>query len=377
MNHFIPVNTPLLSGNEKKYLSECIETSWISSEGPFVRAFEQKFAANIGRKHAIAVANGTAAVDVAVKALGIGAGDEVILPTFTIISCIHEIYRSGATPVFVDCLADTWNMDVTSVEGKITPRTKAIMVVHLYGLPVDMDPILALAKKYGLKIIEDAAQAHGLMYKGKQCGTFGDVSTFSFYPNKHITTGEGGMVVTNDDELAARSESLRNLCFQPEKRFVHEELGWNYRMSNIQAALGVAQLEVFDAHIERKHEIGEKYQKHFCGLPGFQLPVSTTDYALNVYWIFGMIVEEHQPFDANDVIELLRKKGIGTRPFFYPLHQQPVFLKEGLFRHCSYPVAERISRKGFYIPSGLGISNEDIDYVAKSVWDVARTLIKG
>jgi perosamine synthetase len=238
----IPVNEPLLDGNEEKYLIECIRSGWISSEGPFVQEFENRFAATVGRKHGIAVCNGSAALDASVAALGIGPGDEVIMPAFTIISCAAAIIRQGATPVLVDADPITWNMDVNQIETRITSKTRAIMVVHIYGLPTDMAPILLLADKHGLKIIEDAAEAHGQNYQNRPCGSFGDVSTFSFYPNKHVTTGEGGMILTDSEQLAERCRSLRNLCFQPGKRFVHEELGWNFRMSNLQAALGVAQL---------------------------------------------------------------------------------------------------------------------------------------
>src|SRR5438105_13507940 len=258
--NFIPVNEPLLDGNEKKYLAECIDTRWISSEGPFVQRLEEGMAQHVGRKYGIAVCNGSAALDVAVTALGLGPGDEVILPTFTIISCAAAIVRAGATPVVVDCDPLTWNMDIEQVAQKITPRTRAIMVVHIYGLPVDMDPILELAEKHGLKIIEGAAELIGQTYRSqwsvvsgqwsvRPCGSFGDISTFSFYPNKHVTTGEGGMIVTDDSELAERCRSLRNLCFQAKRRFVHEELGWNLRFTNLQAALGLAQLETLDAHV--------------------------------------------------------------------------------------------------------------------------------
>src|SRR5210317_386213 len=229
MHDFIPVNEPLLGGNEKKYLNECIDTGWISSEGPFVKEFEKKFAAQVHRKYGIAVCNGSVALDVAVAALGIGPGDEVILPTFTIISCASAIVRAGATPVVVDADPLTWNMKVDEIEEKITASTRAIMVVHIYGLPTDMDPVLAIANKYGLAVIEDAAEAIGQTYRGRECGSFGTISTFSFYPNKHVTTGEGGMVLTDDDALAERCRSLRNLCFEANRRFVHEEIGWNYR----------------------------------------------------------------------------------------------------------------------------------------------------
>jgi perosamine synthetase len=221
----IPVFSTVLDGNELRYVTDCIQSGWISSEGPYVERFEQEFAALHGRKHAITVCNGTAALEVAVEALRLGVGDEVIMPTFTIISCASAVTRTGATPVLVDCYPTTWNMDVSRIEERITPRTRAIMAPHIYGLPVDMDPLLALAKKHKLFVIEDAAEAIGLKYKGRLCGSFGDIGAFSFYANKHITTGEGGMLVTDDDALAERCRSLRNLCFQPARRFVHEEIG--------------------------------------------------------------------------------------------------------------------------------------------------------
>ena len=367
MSNFIPVNEPLLDGNEKKYLLECIETGWISSEGPFVKEFEEKFAARVGRKHAIAVTNGTAAIDAAVEALGIGPGDEVILPTFTIISCILQIVRSGATPVLVDSDLHTWNMVVTQIESKITPRTKAIMVVHIYGLPVDMDPVLDIARRYGLKIIEDAAEMHGQTYRGKPCGSFGDISTFSFYPNKHITTGEGGMIVTDDDELAETCRSLRNLCFQPQKRFVHERLGWNLRMTNLQAALGLAQLERLDEFAAKKRSMGLKYTEYFSYIPGIQLPVTRLKYAENIYWVYGIVLSKEIGLNAEEAMLYLLKNGIGTRPFFYPMHQQPVLQRIGLFKGESYPVAEYISQQGFYIPSGMALTEQQIASTVKIV----------
>lgn len=370
MNNFVPVNEPLLDGNEKKYLLECIETGWISSEGPFIKDFEQKFAARVNRKHAIAVCNGTAAIDAVVDALDLGPGDEVILPAFTIISCIAQIVRAGATPVLVDCDPLTWNMDVAQIEGKITAKTKAIMVVHIYGLPVDMDPVLSLAKRYGLKVIEDAAEMHGQTYKDKPCGSFGDVSTFSFYPNKHITTGEGGMIVTDDDSIAETCRSLRNLCFQPQKRFVHERLGWNLRMTNLQAGLGLAQLERLDDFVVRKRAMGAYYTELLQGSANLQLPLPRTDYANNIYWVFGMIIDESLGMDADEAMKRLAAKGIGTRPFFYPMHQQPVFQKMGLFKGEKYPVAERIAKQGFYIPSGLAVTQEQQKRSALAVKEV-------
>ncbi len=364
----IPVNEPLLDGNEKKYLIECIDTGWISSEGPFIKSFEEKFAATVGRKHGIAVCNGTAAIDAAIDALDIGPGDEVIMPAFTIISCINQIIRAGAKPVLVDSDPGSWNMDVMQIEACISFRTKAIMVVHTYGLPVDMDAVLDIANRHGLKVIEDAAEAHGLTYKGKPCGSFGDISTFSFYPNKHVTTGEGGMIVTNDDALADTCRSLRNLCFQPQKRFVHERLGWNLRMTNLQAALGLAQLERLDEFVARKRRMGARYTELLRGLPGVQLPQPSTSGAENVYWVYGLVLDKDASLDAEKAMALLSAEGIGSRPFFCPMHQQPVLKRMGLFENENYPVSEHMYKKGFYIPSGMALSEEQIETVASVLW---------
>lgn len=364
---FIPVNEPLLDGNERKYLNQCIDTGWISSEGPFVKEFEEKFAARVGRRHGIAVANGTAALDAAVEAVGIGQGDEVILPTFTIISCITQIVRAGARPVLVDTDPVTWNMDVGQIESRITPRTKAIMVVHTYGLPVDMDPVLDLVRRYKLKVIEDAAEAHGQTYRGRPCGSFGDVSTFSFYPNKHVTTGEGGMILTDDDDLAETCRGLRNLCFQSQQRFIHERLGWNLRMTNLQAAIGLAQLERLDEFVARKRRMGQRYTELLAAIPGVQLPQPTTDYADNIYWVFGLVLDETRGIDAKGVMKALAGKGVGTRPFFWPMHEQPVLKRGGFFQGENYPVASRIARHGFYVPSGLALTEEQIERTAAAV----------
>jgi perosamine synthetase len=364
---YIPVNEPLLNGNEKKYLIECIDSGWISSEGPFVKQFEEQFAARVGRKYGIAVSNGSDALDASVVAMGLGAGDEVILPTFTIISCAAAVFRTGASFVLVDCDPLTWNMDINQIEAKITTKTKAIMVVHIYGLPVNMDPVLDLANKYDLQIIEDAAEMHGQTYKGRPCGSFGDISTFSFYSNKHITTGEGGMILTDDRQLAERCRLLRNLCFQPERRFVHKKLGWNMRMSNLQAALGVAQLEQLDKFVARKRSIGQLYETLLSDVDCLQRPVPRTEYADNIYWVYGMVLKEKAPFDAKEVIERLAKHKIGARPFFWPMHKQPVFRKMGLCEDVSCPIAEKIARRGFYIPSGLALTDDQIERTANTL----------
>ena len=365
----IPVNEPLLNGNEKKYLIECIDTGWISSEGPFIKKFEEEFSHINNRTYGVAVCNGTAALEIAVEALGIGKGDEVIMPAFTIISCASAIIKSGAKPVLVDIDVQTWNMDVTQIEKKITKKTKAIMVVHTYGLPVDMNLVIKLAKKYKLKIIEDAAEAHGQTYNGKPCGSFGDISVFSFYPNKLITTGEGGMVLTDNKKLADRCKSLRNLCFIPEKRFVHEELGWNMRMTNLQAALGLAQLERWDEFIARKQKMGMLYTQLLKKIKGITLPVEKTSYAENIYWVYG-VISENKKLSAEKITKCLAEKQIGTRPFFYPMHLQPVFKKMGLFKNEKYPNSEKLYKQGFYLPSGLAITEEQIKKVVTTLHEV-------
>lgn len=368
----IPVNEPLLDGNEKQYLIDCIDSGWISSEGPFVKEFEERFAALVGRRHGIAVCNGTAALEAAVAALGIGPGDEVIMPSFTIISCAAAVVRAGATPVVVDSDPFTWNMDVDLIEKRITPATRAIMAVHIYGLPVNMEPLLALATRHGLKVIEDAAEAHGLTCGGRPCGSFGDLSTFSFYPNKHVTTGEGGIIVTDDVLLAERCRSLRNLCFQNKKRFVHEELGFNFRMTNLQAALGLAQLERLDRFVEIKQRMGRRYTALLERVKGVQLPLQATEYAVNIYWVYGVVLNEDIPFDADEAMRRLGERKIGTRPFFWPMHEQPVFRRMGLFAGESYPVAERLARRGFYLPSGLALTDAQMEEVAVALAEILQ-----
>jgi len=374
----IPVNTPKFWGNEKDMVADCIETGWISSEGPAVAKFEQAMATRCGRGFGIACANGTAALDIAVKALGLGEGDEVIMPTFCIISCITQIVRGGSVPVLVDS-DSTFNMDVSQVEAAITPRTKAILCVHTYHFPVDMEPVLRLARDRGLRVIEDAAEMIGQTCMGKPCGSLGDISTMSFYPNKHVTTGEGGMVLVDSPELADKCRLLRNLCFDPRKRrFVHEDLGWNYRMTNLQAALGLAQLEHLDEAVVRKREVGRLYNELLRGCPGLVLPPDTSaNGETNIYWVYGVEVMPDVPVDAEEVMKWLAAEKVGTRPFFWPMHEQPVFQRKGLFKDGSFPVAERIARRGFYIPSGLALSDDDCREVAQRVRRVMESLCGG
>jgi perosamine synthetase len=364
---FVPVNEPLLEGNELAYLTECVKSGWISSEGPFVARLEKEFAAYVDRAHGIAVVNGSAALELAVAALQLEPGSEVIMPTFTIISCAAAILRAGLRPVLVDCDPQTWNMTADAIEAKITPKTRAIMVVHIYGLPADMDPILALCDKHGLQLIEDAAEMHGQTYKGRKCGSFGVISTFSFYPNKLVTTGEGGMVLTDDPVLAERCRLLRNLAFRPERRFVHEELGWNYRLTNLQAAVGVAQLERLETFLSIKRAIGRRYADAFRDLRGITTGIERTDYAESIYWVYGLVLGDEILFDAAEAMKRLGEKGVGCRPFFWCMHEQPVFQRMGLFTGDSHPNAERLARRGFYIPSGMTLTKEQQTFVIERV----------
>lgn len=372
--NFIPVNEPLLNGNEKKYLCECIDTGWISSEGPFVKEFEQKMSAGVNRRYGIAVSNGTAALEVAIQALGVKEGDEVIMPAFTIISCAMAVTKVGAVPVLVDSDLQTWNMNTEEIEAKITPRTKAIMIVHIYGLPVEVDRVLALAEKYNLKVIEDAAEMHGQTYNGRPCGSFGDISTFSFYPNKHITTGEGGMVMTDDEELAERCRMIRNLCFRKDVRYVHDEISDNYRFTNLQAAVGLAQLERLDEFVGKKRRMGSYYTEKLREIDGLILPLEKTDYADNIYWVYGIVLDKNINVDNKVMQKLLAEEGISSRTFFWCMHEQPVYQKQGLFANETYPNAEYLARKGFYIPSGLALTEEQMEQVVKGVKNVMRKI---
>ncbi len=371
---FIPVNETLLNGNEKKYLCECIDTGWISLEGPFVKEFEQKMSAGVNRKYGIAVSNGTAALEVAIQALGVKEGDEVIMPAFTIISCAMAVTKVGAVPVLVDSDLQTWNMNTEEIEAKITPRTKAIMIVHIYGLPVEVDRVLALAEKYNLKVIEDAAEMHGQTYNGRPCGSFGDISTFSFYPNKHITTGEGGMVMTDDEELAERCRMIRNLCFRKDVRYVHDEISDNYRFTNLQAAVGLAQLERLDEFVGKKRRMGSYYTEKLREIDGLILPLEKTDYADNIYWVYGIVLDKNINVDNKVMQKLLAEEGIGSRTFFWCMHEQPVYKKQGLFVNETYPNAEYLARKGFYIPSGLALTEEQMEQVVEGVKNVMRKI---
>lgn len=368
----IPVCEPLIGEREIELVLDCLRTGWVSSAGPYLERFETEWAAYCGMAHGIAVSNGTTALDIAVRLLNLQPGDEVIMPTFTIISCAQAVITNGGRPVLVDSDPRNWQMEVAQLAAKITARTKAIMVVHLYGHPADMDPILSLARKHKLVVIEDAAETHGAEYKGRRCGGLGDISTFSFYANKLITTGEGGMVLTQRADLADRARSLRNLCFEQERRFLHRELGHNYRLTNLQAALGVAQLERLEEIIAQKRQIAKMYTERLQGLANLQLPFEE-EWAKNVYWVYGLVVAEETGLHALDLANRLAERDIQTRPFFLGMHEQPVFQQMGLFEDESYPVAERLARQGLYLPNGLTLKEQDIDYICETVRDCLGT----
>jgi perosamine synthetase len=373
MPDFVPVNEPLLGERETEYVLECLRTGWISSAGRFIERFEEEWAAYCGRRFGVAVSNGTVALEMAVAALDLQPGDEVILPTFTIISCAQAVTRFGGVPVLVDSDPRTWCMDGSQVEARITPRTRAIMPVHIYGHPVEMDPLLALAEQHGLAIIEDAAEAHGAEYlsrgRWRRCGSFGEMSTFSFYANKIITTGEGGMVLADSPELAERMRGYRNLHFRPERRFYHTELGNNFRLTNLQAAIGVAQIERVEAFLAHKRWMGQQYTERLREVPGLQLPVQEP-WARHVYWMYGVVVDERTGMDGAALARRLAERGVQTRPFFLGMHEQPVFHGMGLFRGEHYPVAERIARQGLYLPSGMTLTEPQLEQVCEAVRQV-------
>jgi perosamine synthetase len=362
----IPVNTPRLSSADRQAVLEALDSGWISSEGPQVAEFEALFATAFQRKLGTAVSSGTAGLDIAVRALGLGPGDEVLVPSMTIISCASAIVASGATPVPVECDPRDWNAHLGHFQARYTERTRAVMLVHLYGLCADLDPILSWCREKGLAVIEDASQAQGLLYRDRPCGAFGDVSVLSLYANKVITTGEGGMILCDDPALAGKCRRLRNLYFDPARRFWHEELGWNYRMTALQAALGIPQVRRLAELVRRKRALGKAYHDAFQGLRHLHVAPPTTPYCANVYWVFGLVVADDAPFSREDLIEALAKDGIGTRTFFYGLNQQPALLR-GHVEPLSLPVTESLARRGLYLPSGLGLADEDQRRVIQAV----------
>jgi perosamine synthetase len=375
----IPVNEPLLGREELNKVASCIKDNWVSSQGEYLKEFEDRFAAYCGVQYGISTTSGTTALHLALASLGVGPGDEVLMPTFTMAATAFAVSYCGAKPVFVDSEPETFNIDINRVtcylakqekQGKI--KVKVILPVHIYGHPVNMRPLLETAKRYSIAVIEDAAEAHGAEYRGKRCGSFGDLACFSFYANKIITTGEGGMVVTDDPLLADRARRLKDLAHAVDQRFLHTDIGFNYRMTNMQAALGVAQLNKINSHIEKKRWMAKEYAKGLQDLPGLRLPLEQA-WAKSVFWMYAVLVEDGFGLNRDEVRERLRHRGIDTRSFFIPMHLQPVFqAKNKNARYFGpFPVAEKISEQGFYLPSGLKITKEQIRHICRAIKDLS------
>lgn len=364
----IPVNQPVISKSARKYINEALKSGWISSRGPFIERFENEFARFTGTEYAVTTTSGTTALHLALAALGIGPGDEVIIPDLTIISCALTVIYTGATPVLVDVDSETGNIDPQKIEEKITSKTKAIMAVHLYGQPAEMDKILAIAKKHKLLVVEDAAEAHGAEYKlngkWKKAGSMGDIGCFSFYGNKIITTGEGGMVVTNSKRIYQKAKLLKDSAHNPKKRFKHDLIGFNFRMTNLQAALGLAQLEEVEKYIAKKIWMAKEYEKNLKNVSFLELPKQMPG-SRSVYWMYAVKVKKGYRLKRDKLRKKLFENGIDTRDFFYPLHKQPVLNKLGLLKGVSYPVSLDLSNRGFYLPSGLAITRAQIQNIAR------------
>ncbi|MBI2559336.1 DegT/DnrJ/EryC1/StrS family aminotransferase [Candidatus Woesearchaeota archaeon] len=373
----IPVCEPTLKGNELKYVTECVKSGWISSSGRFIKKFEDGFSEYCGTKYGVSCSSGTAALHLAIEAMGISKGDEVIIPTFTMIGACNAVIYSGARPVLVDSELETWNMDTNKIEEKITKKTKAIMVMHTYGHPVFMDKVKDLSGKYSIPIIEDAAEAHGAEYKGRKAGSLGDIACFSFYANKVLTSGEGGMAVTDNEKWANDASSLRNHYFG-EHRFLHEKVGYNYRLTNLQAAVGLAQLERIDYYVNCRRNNAKSYNKLLSDVKGIITPPEAK-WAKNVYWMYGLLVEKEFGISMPELREELSKKGIDTRTFFIGMHRQPAYKgKDERFPDISgsYPIADELERKGFYLPSSSHLKKEEITQIAKAIKTIQEEKMK-
>jgi perosamine synthetase len=370
----IPVCKPWLIGNEKKYVNDAIDTNWISSAGKYIEQFEESFSKFCGVDYGVSCTSGLGALHLACAALGLKKGDEVIAPTFTMAASTNAIIFTGAKPVLVDCDKDTYCIDVKKIEEKINEKTKAIMPVHIYGHPCDMDEIIFLAQKYNLSIIEDAAEAHGAKYKGEMCGAMSHVGCFSFYANKILTTGEGGMCVTNNKSLADEMKKLRNHAFDI-PRFTHNEVGFNYRLTNVQAAIGCAQVENAETLVEARRNIGLRYNSLLKNVSGIILPFEKQGMK-NVYWMYGVVLDESIKSSRDEIKEKLKEKGIETRSFFIPMHKQPAYFNKTVENapDCSgnYPVAERIGERGFYLPSSSNLGQDDAEYICNSLEKILK-----
>jgi perosamine synthetase len=370
----IPVCEPFLNGNELEYVKEAVSSTWISSGGKYIKEFEQKFPEYIGVNHGTLTTSGTTALHLALKAIGAGRDDEVIIPAFTMIACAFSVCHCGAKPVFVDCDRETWNINPDLIEEKITSKTKAIMPVHIYGHPCDMDPILKIAQKHNLLVIEDAAEAMGSVYKGRKCGSLGDIACFSFFANKMITCGEGGIVVTSNKTFYDNCRYFKNLCFPLDKPrvFLHEDIGFNYRLTNVHAAILLAQLENADAYIRLRREHAKLYNERLKDIKGITLPCEK-EWAFNSYWMYSILIEDQFGLNRDQLGQALKDEGIDTRPFFIGMHKQKSLEKYGCDCSGNYPVTDEISQKGLYLPSGSGLKEEQIDYICDTIRKISLT----
>ena len=368
----IPVCVPLLGEKELEYVVDCVKTSWISSKGKYVEEFERKFANYCNCRYGVTTTSGTTAIHLALASIGLKKGDEVIVPAFTMIGSVFPIIYCGARPVLVDAEYETWNIDVNQIEDKITDRTKAIMPVHIYGHPCNMDKIMKLAKDHELYVVEDAAEAHGAEYSGIKAGGIGDIGCFSFYANKIITCGEGGMIVTNNEKIAEKAKSLRDLSFPKGDRiYLHSEVGYNYRMTNMQAAIGLAQLERIDELVEMRRKNAKIYNALLSKINGIRLPPEK-EWAKNVYWMYSVLIEPKFGISRDQLMKELRNRQIETRPFFIPMDKQPVLKNMGFFKRETYPVAEELSKKGINLPSSSGLKYEEINNICSAIKQISE-----
>ncbi len=361
----LPIAEPVLGSKELEYVSECVLTGWISSAGKFVTRFEELFASFCEVDHAVAVSNGTVALHLALAALDVGPGDEVIVPSLTFAATANAVLYTGAQPVFADVDAETWTIDPDSIRAQITPRTRAIIPVHLYGHPADMDPIMEIAREHELWVVEDAAEAHGARYRGQVVGSIGHIGCFSFYGNKIVTTGEGGMLTLNDAALDAKARVLRDHGMDKERRYWHPIVGYNYRLTNLQAAIGVAQMERIDEILARRREMAALYDKALSGVPGLVLP-PRAEWAEPVCWLYSLLVDDSAPFSRDELIERLAAQGLDARPFFYPLTDMPPY-QHRVNGQTAYPMTERLSRQGISLPSSTRLSEAEVLSVAEKV----------
>lgn len=365
---FFPVSVPNVTQKDIISVNKALKAGWISSEGPEVKKFEKNFSKYIGHKYAVAVSSGTAALEIAIKSLNLKKGDEIIIPNFTIISNALAAIKQDLKIKLIDCGKFDWNMDISQIKKNISKKTKAIIATHIYNFPLRIDLLKKICKKKKIFIIEDAAEVLGQKLNKKLCGSYGDISTFSFYANKQITTGEGGMITTNNKKLYEKSSSLRNLSFGKKDRFNHDDIGWNYRMTNIQASLGISQLKRINQIVKTKHKIGLEYYKRLKSNSNLFIPELQKKYAKNIYWVVAiLILNKKLKIDAKSMMKKLKAEGIATRPFFWPMHMQKILKKYNISKNTSFPNSNYICKYGLYLPSGLNLKTSEINFICSKI----------